>query len=160
MSKGTVCICGAGNAAHVFIPYFTNQGYEVTVFADFQDEAERLQKGIDENDGILVLDRCHPKDIKEYRGKPTVVSKSAADSVPQSDYIIVALPSFAIKNVLTGIKPHLKDGAIVYIMPGQGGPDYVAREVLGEEIAAGKVTMAGIIPMPLNCRIAEWGKKS
>jgi len=159
MSKGTVCICGAGNAAHVFIPYFTNQGYEVTVFADFQDEAERLQKGIDENDGILVLDRCHPKDIKEYRGKPTVVSKSAADSVPQSDYIIVALPSFAIKNVLTGIKPHLKDGAIVYIMPGQGGPDYVAREVLGEEIAAGKVTMAGIIPMPLNCRIAEWGKK-
>lgn len=159
MSKGTVCICGAGNAAHVFIPYFTNQGYDVTVFADFQDEAERLQKGIDENDGITVLDRCNPKDIKEYSGKPSKVSKNAADSVPQADYIIVALPSFAIKNVLTGLKPHLKDGAIVYIMPGQGGPDYVAREVLGEEITAGKVTMAGIIPMPLNCRISEWGKK-
>merc|ERR1712217_766298 len=43
-------------------------------------------------------------------------------------------------------------------MPGQGGPDFVAKQILGEEIAAGKTTMAGIIPMPLNCRITEWGK--
>merc|ERR1712013_713823 len=55
-SRGTVCITGAGNAAHVFIPYFVNQGYQVTVFADFKDEAERLQKGVDENGGILIHD--------------------------------------------------------------------------------------------------------
>merc|ERR1712032_219266 len=29
----------------------------------------------------------------------------------------------------------------------------------GDEIKAGKTTMAGIIPMPLNCRITEWGKR-
>merc|ERR1712100_107024 len=34
-TRGTVCICGAGNAAHVFIPYYANLGYDVTVFADF-----------------------------------------------------------------------------------------------------------------------------
>merc|ERR1712039_825235 len=62
-------------------------------------------------------------------------------------------------NVLTGIKPHLKEGAIIYIMPGQGGPDFVAKEVLGEEFKAGKCTMAGIVPMPLNCRITDWGKR-
>jgi len=157
--KKTVCICGAGNAAHVFIPYFANNGYEVTVFADFKDEAERLQKGIDENDGILIHDRCDPKNIKEYKGKAKVISKNAADAVPQADYIIAALPSFAVKNVCTGIKPHIKPGAILYIMPGQGGPDFVAKEILKEEIAAGKVTMAGIIPMPLNCRITDWGKR-
>jgi len=43
--------------------------------------------------------------------------------------------------------------------PGQGAPDYVAKEVLGEQIKAGKTTMAGIVPMPLNCRITEWGKR-
>jgi len=58
-----------------------------------------------------------------------------------------------------GIKPHLKEGAIIYIMPGQGGPDYVAKDVLGDEISKGKVTMAGIVPMPLNCRITDWGKR-
>jgi len=158
-AKKTVCICGAGNAAHVFIPYFTKNGYNVTVFADFKDEAERLQKAVTENDGILVHDRSNPKKIVEYKAKPTAISKSAKDAVPQADYIIVALPSFAIKNVLTGIKAHLKQGAIIYIMPGQGGPDFVARSVLGEELKAGKCTMAGIIPMPLNCRISDWGKR-
>merc|ERR1719464_1241537 len=56
--KKTVCVCGAGNAAHVFIPYFCNLGFNVTVFADFGDEVERLQKGCDDNGGILVHDRC------------------------------------------------------------------------------------------------------
>eukprot|EP00928_Gymnodinium_smaydae_P023558 TRINITY_DN1939_c0_g2_i1.p1 TRINITY_DN1939_c0_g2~~TRINITY_DN1939_c0_g2_i1.p1 ORF type:complete len:568 (-),score=123.99 TRINITY_DN1939_c0_g2_i1:167-1627(-) len=158
-SKGTVCICGAGNAAHVFIPYFSNNGYDVTVFAGFKDEAERLQKGQDENGGILIHDRCDPKNIKEYKGKASKISKNPADSIPQADYVIAALPSFAVRNVLTDIKAHLKQGAIVYIMPGQGGPDFVAKEVLKEEIASGKVTMAGCIPMPLNCRITDWGKR-
>jgi hypothetical protein len=35
----------------------------------------------------------------------------------------------------------------------------VAKEVLKDEIASGKTTMAGIIPMPLNCRITDWGKR-
>jgi len=104
-------------------------------------------------------DRSDPANIKEYKAKPTAISKSAADVVPQADYVIVALPSFAIKNVLTGIKDHLKDGATVYIMPGQGSPDVVARDVLGDLIKADKTTVAGIIPMPLNCRITEWGKR-
>lgn len=159
MAEKIVCICGAGNAAHVFIPYFSNNGYKVTVFADFKDEAERLKAGIEENDGIEIYDRCDPANIKQYKGKADIISKDPAEAVPPADFIIVALPSFAIRNVLTGIKPHLKEGSIVYIMPGQGGPDYVAKQVLGDEIAAGKTTMAGIIPMPLNCRIAEFGKK-
>jgi hypothetical protein len=159
MSKGTVCICGGGNAAHVFIPYFTQQGYSVTVYADFKDEAERLQKAIDEFGGITVQDRCDPKNLKEYSAKPAAISKDAGDVVPQADFIIAAIPSFAIKNVLVGIKPHLKQDSIVYIMPGQGGPDFIAKQVLGAEIAAGKTTMAGIIPMPLNCRIIEWGRR-
>jgi hypothetical protein len=157
--KKTVCICGAGNAAHVFIPYFANNGYEVTVFADFKDEAARLQKGITDNDGILIYDRCDPNNIKEYKGKPAVCSNDASLTVSQADYIIAALPSFAVRNVCNGIKAHIKPGAILYIMPGQGGPDFVAKDVLKDEIAAGKVTMAGIIPMPLNCRITDWGKR-
>jgi hypothetical protein len=159
LSRKTVCICGAGNAAHVFIPYFANNGYNVTVFADFKDEAARLLKGQTDNDGLLIHDRCDPANIKEYKGKASIISNNAADAVPQADFIIAALPSFAVRNVCTGIKPHIKQGVILYIMPGQGGPDFVAKEVLKEEIQSGKVTMAGIIPMPLNCRITDWGKR-
>jgi len=157
--KKTVCITGAGNAAHVFIPYFSNKGFDVTVFADFKDEAERLQKGVEENDGILIHDRQDPQNIKEYKGKPVMISKNAADVVPQADYIIAALPSFAVRPILTNIKDHLKQGSIIYIMPGQGGPDFVAKDVLKDELASGKTTMAGVVPMPLNCRITDWGKR-
>jgi len=157
--RGNVCICGAGNAAHVFIPYYVNLGYEVNVFADFKDEAERLKAGYTANGGIEIYDRCDPTNIKSYKASPNICTNNAADSIPSADYIIIALPSFAIKNVLTGIKPHLKQGAICFIMPGQGGVDYVAKEVLGDECRSGKVTVAGIIPMPLNCRISEFGKK-
>jgi len=158
-NRGTVCICGAGNAAHVFIPYYANLGYDVTVFADFKDEAARLQAGIEANGGIEIYDRCDPQNIRSYKGTPSKVSNKAADSIPQADFIIVALPSFAIKNVLVGIKDHLKQGATIYIMPGQGGVDYVAKEVVGDLCRAGKITVAGIIPMPLNCRIDEFGKR-
>jgi 2,3-bisphosphoglycerate-dependent phosphoglycerate mutase len=158
-SKGTVCVCGAGNAAHVFIPYFSNNGFDCTVFAGFKDEAERLQRISSENGGILIHDRCDPNNIKEYKALPKAVSKNAADVLPSADYVIAALPSFAVQNVLTDIKPHLKQGATVYVMPGQGGVDLMAKSVLGDEIKAGKVTVAGIFPMPLNCRISEWGKR-
>jgi len=157
--KATVCVCGAGNAAHVFIPYFSNLGYKVTVYADFKDEAERLEKAQNDNGGIMIHDRCDPKNVKEYKGSAERISKDPADVVPQADYIIVALPSFAMKNVFTGLKPHLKPGATIYCMPGQGGVDFVAKQVLGDLLSAGKITMAGVIPMPLNCRISEWGKK-
>jgi len=159
LKKPTVCITGAGNAAHVFVPYFSNLGFKVNVFADFKDEAERLQKGVDDNGGITIFDRQDPSKAKEYKGSPAKISKNAADVVPESDLIIAALPSFAIKHVLTNIKDHLKEGSIIFIMPGQGGADLVAREVLKDELASGKTTMAGVVPMPLNCRITEWGKR-
>jgi len=154
--KPQVCICGAGNAAHVFIPLLASQGFDVAVFADFRDEAERLQKGVDENNGLQIDDRQDPANPCTRRGKPLKISKNAADVVPNADVIIAALPSFAVKHVLTGLKPHLKEGAVIICMPGQGGCEFVAKEVLGSDL--GKVTFAGIIPMPLNCRIKEWGK--
>mmetsp|Transcript_12211 Transcript_12211/g.34549 ORF Transcript_12211/g.34549 Transcript_12211/m.34549 type:complete len:419 (-) Transcript_12211:96-1352(-) len=154
-----VCICGAGNATHVFIPYFVNKGFTVNVFADFQDEAARLQGAMDEGGGILVHDRSDPSNIREYKGKPAKISKLASDVVPEADYIFCALPSFAIKSVLINLRDHLKKGSIIFVMPGQGGADFVAKEVLKEQLQGGVTTMAGVVPMPLNCRISAFGKR-
>merc|ERR1719460_3516575 len=90
---------------------------------------------------------------------PKAISKHAADVVPQADYIIAALPSFAIGPTLTAVKDHLKQGSIIFILPGMGGADFVAREVLKDELASGRTTVAGAVPMPLNCRITDWGKR-
>jgi len=44
-------------------------------------------------------------------------------------------------------------------MPGQGGADFVAKACLKDQLASGTTTMAGVVPMPLNCRITDWGKR-
>jgi hypothetical protein len=157
--RANICICGAGNAAHVFIPYFGNLGYEVTVFAGFRDEAARLKAAYEESDGIEIYDRTDVDHPRTYKHSPRACSNNPEDSIPQADYIIMALPSFAIQGVLRDIKPHLKLGVIIFIMPGQGGVDFIVREMLGEECRAGKCSVAGVIPMPLNCRIDEFGKR-
>jgi len=157
ISPQTICVVGAGNASHAFIPYFSSIGFKVTVFADYGDEAARLKAAVEKNDGILIEDYTDPNNHKEYKGSPTTISNVAADVVPQADFIVVALPSFAIPHVLEKLKTHFKKGVIVYVMPGQGGVDLVAKKILGEQLHSGNVTIAGIIPMPLNCRIIEFG---
>merc|ERR1711953_311056 len=135
------------------------KGCNVMVYADFKDEADRMNAAMEEHGGITVHDRRDPENIKEFKAKPDKISKDPAEVVPHADVIIAALPSFAMANVCKGVKPHLKKGAILYMMPGQGGGDFVAKEILSDEIKNGTVTVAGIIPMPLNCRISEWGKR-
>eukprot|EP00466_Bigelowiella_natans_P018129 jgi/Bigna1/138567/aug1.45_g13275 len=132
-----LCVVGAGNASHVFIPLFASQGYTVDVYAGYGDEAERLLKATEtQPTGIHVCDRRNPGKKREFSGKPRMISKNPQDVIPKADAIIMALPSFAFRSVFEEIKPHLKPHTII-----------------------GKLTVAGIIPMPLNCRILEFGKK-
>merc|ERR1719507_363642 len=44
-------------------------------------------------------------------------------------------------------------------MPGSGGCEFTARDILGEELRSGKCTLAGMVPMPLNARITSWGNE-
>lgn len=159
VARPNICICGAGNAAHVFSSLFPAWGFTTTVWAGFDDEAERFKAATDVNGGVVVKNRSDPNNVVAIQGKPAVVTKNAHDVVPQADVIIAALPSFAMETVFKGIKEHLKEGVIIYIMPGSGGCEFLARDILGDELRAGKCTLAGIMPMPVNARITSWGSE-
>jgi hypothetical protein len=57
------------------------------------------------------------------------------------------------------MKPHLKDGCIIYYLPGQGGCDFIVRKEMADELASGKLSFCGVMPMPFNCRIKDYGKR-
>jgi len=156
--KPSLCVCGGGNASHVYMALFSARGYEVNVFADFGDEAEKLTKAKEENGGVVAADRCDPSNLKEHKGTVNKISKDPADIFPQSDVIFISLPSFAFKPILDKMKPHLKDGAIIYYLPGQGGCDFIVRKEMADELASGKLSFCGVMPMPFNCRIKDYGK--
>jgi len=156
--KPVICVCGGGNASHVYIALFGSRGYEVNVFADFGDETERLQKAQDEVGGVTAMDRCDPDALKEHKGAATKISKDPAEIFPKCDVIFISLPSFAFKPILDKMKPHLKDGSVIYYLPGQGGCDFIVRKEMAEELASGKLSFCGVMPMPFNARIKDYGK--
>jgi hypothetical protein len=117
-----------------------------------------LQKAKDECGGVTISDRTDPNDIKEIRGKVNKISKDPAEIFPISDIIFISLPSFAFKPILDKMKPHLKDGTVIFYLPGQGGCDFIIRKEMPEELASGKLTFCGVMPMPFNCRIKDYGK--
>jgi len=157
-TKKTICVCGGGNASHTYMSLFSNRGYTVNVFADFGDEAEKLTKARDECGGLTILDRCDPANPKEIKGKVNKISKDPAEIFPESDIIFISLPSFAFKPILDKLKPNMKDGTVIFYLPGQGGCDFIVRKECAEELASGKLSFCGAMPMPFNCRIKDYGK--
>lgn len=153
-----VCVVGGGNAAHALGALLPFKGFETTMYCPFRDEADRINTGMKEQGGYLLAKfASHNNPSGGIKGSPSVVSKNAADVVPQADLIIMPLPSFAYPTILEGLKPCLRAGQILCVTPGQGAFDWFARDVLGEELLS-KVTLMGLMPMPFNCRIEEFGK--
>eukprot|EP00798_Chlamydomonas_sp_ICE-L_P017605 gene17605-23938_t len=152
-----VCIVGGGNAAHAMAALFPFKGIPCNMLATYGDEADRINAGLDAQGHMEANFDHHNSPGGLVTGRPDKVSKSAADVVPECNVIIMPLPSFAYRPVLEELKPHLKAGMYIGVTPGQGGFDWIARDVLGDLVD--QVVFFAIMPMPFNCRITEFGKK-
>jgi len=154
-----VCIVGGGNAAHALAALLPSRGYETTMYCPYGDEAQRINAGLEEQDGYMLANfASHNTPSGEVRGKPLIVSKDAADVIPDAEVIVMPLPSFAYPSALQGLKPYLKEGQVLCVTPGQGGFDWFASEILGKELLD-MVVLCGVMPMPFNCRIEAFGKR-
>ncbi|MCP4272193.1 MAG: hypothetical protein GY781_09535 [Gammaproteobacteria bacterium] len=152
-----VCVVGGGNAVHALVALFGSRDMSVNVLASYADEAKRMKQGIAEQGYIEAEFASHNDPAGTVIGKPLKISAQAVDVIPDSDVLILPLPSFTYRNVLEEIKPYLRKGMYIGVSPGQGGFDWVAREVLGDLID--DLVVFSIMPMPFNCRVTEYGKR-
>ncbi len=155
--KLRVCVIGGGNAAHALAALLPSRGIRTNVLASHSDEAERMAKGVAEQGHIVAEFAEHNDPSGTVIGTPDRISAYAADVVPDSDVLILPLPSFAYASVLKELKPCLRKGMYIGVTPGQGGFDWVAREILGDLVD--DLVLFAILPMPFNCRITEYGKR-
>lgn len=157
-TKPKICVAGGGNAAHALAALLPHQGYETSLFAPFQDQAQQIIEGMASQDGYMLADfASHNVPSGRIQGRLSKVSKDAKDVIPGTDVIILPLPSFAYPSMLHDIKPYLQPNQILCVTPGQGGFDWFAKQILGDELLS-KIVICGIMPMPFNCRIEEFGK--
>lgn len=152
-----VCICGGGNAAHVmaglFSAEYNNTIKKVNIFSNFSDTAERMREGVEKGDGI----RVNMPDGRTVIGKPDIISNNAEDVIPDSNLIIMPVPSLAYKSLLEEIKPYIASGTIIGATPGMGGFDWDLKRVL--ENRYDDIIAFNLVPMPWNCRIIEYGRE-
>lgn len=154
--KGTVCLVGAGHAAHVMMAFLPFRKIRTVVYAGYGDEADRLNAKLSRPDAVITADFApHLTPSGLVKGRPAKISKNPADVIPEADVILLPLPSFAYEGVLKSILPHLRPGQFIGATPGQGGFDYIARRALGP--VAKDVVLFAQQCMPFNCRIQEFG---
>lgn len=150
----SVTVCGGGHASHILIGMLRPRVGEgkLGLFAPFQDEAKKWQ----ESPGVTVCMKGNDMPL----AKPDRVSKEAADVVPQADLLILPIPGFAMEPTLRAIAPHLKKGAMVGALPGNGGFHWLAQHILYVECGRRDVCIWGSNQLPLNCRWTEYARKA
>jgi hypothetical protein len=151
-----VCIVGGGNAAHALAALLPSRGIRTVWYTNYGDEAQKINEQLAEHKTISATFAPHNTPNGLIRGQPEIVSANAEDVIPTSDVILLPLPSFAYATVLREIKDHIQKRTFIGVTPGQGGFDWIAREILGSDLCA-EITFFGIMPMPFNCRITEFG---
>lgn len=132
-----VAVLGAGSWGTALAALLAHNGYRVALWghdADMQARLARERENKQYLPGIVL-----PETVE------TVVDLS--ELAKAHDHVLVAVPSRAFRAVLQGLKPHIREKAIVAwgtkgLEPGSGKLLHeVAREVLGEGV--GRAVVSG-----------------
>lgn len=148
-----VLLCGGGNAIHVLSAYVSSlPGVECCILSLFPGEAERLRNAIPA-EGI----KCENDLGADVSRKPVMISDDVEAVAPGSDVVIFAVPSFTHELYLKVLKFVLQPGVTLGAMPGEGGFDLLARNIISDEFV-NKSNLFALETLPWAYRILEYGK--
>lgn len=114
-----ICIIGAGNigtylATYIELKENCNVWLHTSKPEAFKEELTLVEE---------------EKNLK-HKVKLHCITKSYEEAVLNADYILITYPSFMIEKTLKTITPFVKKGAVIGIIPGFGGKEYLAKELL------------------------------
>lgn len=137
-----ICICGGGNQGHALAGML---GSRSDLEINMLTRRPELWKH-----EITVI---NPEGLKSS-GNINIISDNPKHVIPQSDLIIISLPSYAVLEVLERISPYVPEKAWVGAFPGTGGFDWMAKKILH-----GKNFLFGLQRVPYISRIIKYGDK-
>lgn len=148
-----ITICGGGNAAHTATGLLSaREEHQVNVYISFEHEADQWRAGIAAQGGMKVN-----RSSGSIIGTPEEISTEAAEVIPGSELVLLALPAFAHETILKEIAPYIEDGTLVGALAARGCFDLCVMDVLGSR--ADKITQFGLQTLPWACRIKEYGRE-
>lgn len=148
-----ITICGGGNAAHTATGLLSaREEHQVNVYLSFEQEADRWRAGIAAQGGMKVN-----RSGDSILGTPDKISTNAAEVIPGSELVLLALPAFAHESILQQIGPHIDDGTLVGALAARGCFDLCVMDILGTKSET--ITQFGLQTLPWACRIKEYGRE-
>lgn len=133
-----------------------------------QDRAERLAAVMQGSRGIVLHHLCDKdRDLfhKAFSGDsilpgklglPDKISGDAADVIPGSQLVLLAMNTDEDSEVLERIKPHLYEDAWVGHFAGRGFEDLVMKQALGDGFRG---TIFGLSDCPWVSEVEEFGRQ-
>lgn len=122
--KIKVCICGGGSQSHISSGVIgSNPNYEVNILTRHPEKWSHDFKTID-------------LEGKEYKAHLAIITDNPEEVIPQSNIILIALPGFAIKEVLSKIAPFCTSGQIIGCVFGGSGFFIAVQQTLGKNVKA------------------------
>lgn len=90
-----------------------------------------------------------------YEADIAVITDDYADAVTNADIIFITHPHFMTEETLKAIRPFVKEGAAVGIIPGSGGGEFSWKKYYGK-----RNTLFGFQRVPFTAKYKEYGKET
>lgn len=90
-----------------------------------------------------------------YETDISLITDNYADAVSNADIIFITHPHFMTEETLKAIRPFVKEGAAVGIIPGSGGGEFAWKKYYTE-----KNTLFGFQRVPFTAKYKEYGKET
>ncbi|MGF1729920.1 NAD/NADP octopine/nopaline dehydrogenase family protein [Photobacterium kasasachensis] len=115
-----VSVIGSGNAGLTAAYHFTLQGADVCLYG--ATGFDQPLADIEKCGGIKALESFNDVPLT-YSGFQAIdkVSRDLEETILYSDLLVLPVPSFAQEPLFTSMLPHLRDGQIIMLMPGNYG---------------------------------------
>ncbi|WMJ21953.1 NAD/NADP octopine/nopaline dehydrogenase family protein [Paludicola sp. MB14-C6] len=135
-----VCVIGGGNIGTAIAAIMNQNGHEVYIKTRRPEQWSKT---------ICYTDMESQKSFSAHISKITHDSKILAIC----DIVLITTPTFTLKNILDEIKPHLKKSTPIGIIPGTGGVEFIAKNMIEE----GHIIF-GLDRVPCIARVTKYGK--
>lgn len=138
-----ITICGGGGLGHTCAGVLSNrQGVMVNMLTNHPERWNHSFK-INTPEGVTL------------EGKLEAISSNPKDLIPQSDIVLLCLPSFLVEKTILEIKPYLSEKTVLGTVVAYSGFFIFCHNHLPE-----KTKLFGFQRVPYISRVVEYGKEA
>lgn len=142
-----ICIIGGGHIGTTLSGYLSNLNKNNRIYLH-TTKADRFN-----SDGsVVVHDIEHEQTYISYID---CITNDYQTAVEDAGLVFITVPHFLIDSVFSKIAPYIKKNAMIGVMPGSGGVEFIYKKYFG-----GDTILFGLQRVPFTAKLVEYGKET